>query len=178
MSLISVIMNLQNHAVTQYSNHDFNSFCKIGDTIVAANDTGLFSIGGDDDNGEDIDAYFALVTSDFGIENIKRIRTAYVGGRMDGNLTLTLEDDEGNARTYDLVPLKSDKQTALEANIDRDGASRYWMVKISNANGADFRIDHISIAPVILTKKPRLRPLNTWGEVVASVPAITAALSE
>lgn len=178
MSLISVIMNLQNRASSQYSNFDFNSFCKIGDTILAASDDGLFTLGGDTDNGGQIDAQFALATSDFGIENLKRIRSAYVGGRMDGNLKLTLEDDEGNARTYDLEPLKTDRQTGMKATTGRDGLGRYFTVSISNVNGSDFRVDSISVTPINLGKRPRRRPLNTLGEIVVEVPALEASITE
>lgn len=177
MSLISVIMNLQNKAVTQYSNFDFNSFCKIGDNFLAASDAGLFSLEGDNDNGADIDAEFELVTTDFGIANLKRLRSIYVGGQADGDTALTVKDDEGNAREYPNPLFKDGQQTGMKVSVGRNGIGRYWSIGVKNVDGADFSVDSIEVLPIVLGKKPR-KIGNLPARAASRLPQFEASIME
>ena len=142
-------------AATQFCNYDFNSFCKIGDKYYGADDSGIFELDGTDDNGTDIDAFFELVLSDFGISNIKKIRSVYVGGEADGKLTLTLKDDEDNSRTYDLRLTSGSKQSSGKVDVGRDGLGRYWSLRIDNTSGVYFAIDSIELLAIIMGREPR-----------------------
>ena len=152
---LTLSLNLVNMAVTQFCNYDFNSFCKIGDKYFGANDSGIFELTGNDDAGSNIGAFFELVLSDFGISNMKRIRSLYVGGESDGSLTVTLKDDENNSRTYNLNLTSGNKQSSGKVPVGRDGRGRYWQVRIDNVSGAYFAIDSIKALAVILGRKPR-----------------------
>lgn len=155
MNKLALNINLSNLAVVQWCNFDFNSFSKIGDKYFGANDSGIFELTGTDDNGTDIDAFFELILSDFGISDIKRIRSVYVGGEANGKLTLTLKDDEDNSRTYDLRLTSDSKQSSGKVDVGRDGQGRYWQVRIDNTNGVYFAIDSIELLTIILGRKPR-----------------------
>lgn len=155
MNKFALNVNLSNIAVTQFCNYNFNSFCKIGDKHYGANDSGVFELDGTDDNGTDIDAFFELILSDFGISNIKKIRSVFVGGEADGKLTLTLKDDEDNSRTYDLRLTSGSKQSSGKVDVGRDGLGRYWQVRIDNTSGAYFAIDHIELLTIIMGREPR-----------------------
>ena len=148
-------VNLSNLSITQWCDYDFNSFCKIGDSYFGASESGIFELTGDDDNGTDIDAFFELILSDFGISNMKRIRSIYVGGEANGGLTLTLKDDENNSRTYILNLTSGNKQSGAKVNVGRDGLGRYWQTRIDNIGGAYFAIDAIEVLAIILGRKPR-----------------------
>lgn len=150
-------INLTNLAVTQFCNYNFNSFCKIGNKYFGASDSGIFELTGNDDAGTDIDAFFELLVSDFGIDNVKRLRSIYVGYEAKGDLIITVKDNENNARTYTLSYITSayDRQTGGKVNIGRDGLGRYWQIRIDNVNGAYFAIDSIKALLVILGRKPR-----------------------
>ena len=152
---LTLSINLSNMAVVQYCDYDFNSFCKIGDSYFGASESGIFELTGDDDNGTNIDAFFELVLSGFGISNMKKIRSIYVGGEANGGLTLTLKDDENNSRTYVLNLTSGNKQSSAKVNVGRDGLSRYWQTRIDNIGGAYFAIDAIEVLAIILGRKPR-----------------------
>lgn len=152
---LTLNLNLANIAVTQFCNYDFNSFCKIGDKYFGANDSGIFELTGNDDAGSNIDAFFELILSDFGISNMKKIRSMYVGGEANDSLTLTLKDDENNSRTYSLNLTSGSKQSSAKVSVGRDGIGRYWQVRIDNVSGAYFAIDFIEALAVILGRKPR-----------------------
>lgn len=142
-------------AVTQYCEYNFNSFCKIGDKHYGATDDGIFELVGDDDNGEDIDAWFELPMSDFGISNVKRLRRIYLGYEATGDLTVKVKDNEDNERTYPLDNITTDKQIGGRITVERDQLGRYWGLRIDNVRGAYFAIDSIEVVPVVLGRKPR-----------------------
>jgi hypothetical protein len=152
---IAINTNLTNMAVTQFCGYDFNSFCKIGDSYFGANDSGIFELSGNDDAGTDIDAFFELIVSDFGVSNAKKIRSVFVGGEADGKLTLTLKDDEDNSRPYNLRLTSGSKQSNGKVDVGRDGLGRYWQVRIDNTSGVYFAIDSIELLAVIMGRKPR-----------------------
>jgi len=155
MNKFALNINLSNMATSQFCDYDFNSFCKIGNKYFGASEDGIFELTGNDDAGNNIDAFFELVLSDFGISNMKRIRAAYIGGEADGQLTLTLKDDEDNSRSYPLDLMSGSKQSSGRVPIGRDGLGRYWQVRIDNTSDAYFAIDSIELMLTILGRKPR-----------------------
>lgn len=157
MEKIALDINLTNMAVMQYCNYSFNSFCKIGDKYFGATTSGIFELSGDSDNGSIIGAFFELVVSDFGISNVKRIRSVYVGYEAKGDLLVTVKDNEDNKRSYTLEHIFSsyDRQTGGRCSVGRDGLGRYWQIRIDNVEGVYFAVDTIELALIILGRKPR-----------------------
>ena len=152
---LTLSVNLSNPSIVQWCDFDFNSFCRIGEKFYGANDSGIFELTGDSDNGENIDAFFELLNSDFGISNMKKIRSMYVGGEANGGLTLTLKDDENNLRLYTLNLTSGNVQSSGKVAVDRAGIGRYWQIRIDNVGGAYFAIDSIEVLAIILGRKPR-----------------------
>lgn len=153
---LGLCMELTGARVSQYANYNFNSMCKFNGAYLGANESGIFVLdSGDTDDGSEIEAFFELVTSDYGIANQKRWRSMYIGYETEGDLMLTVRDDENNERVYDLQPTFPDlKQHSGKIGIGRDGKGRYWMVRIDNVNGVDFSVDRIVGIPVVLGRKP------------------------
>ena len=152
---LTLCINLANMAITQYCDYNFNSFCKIGDKHYGATDDGIFELVGDTDNGEDIDAWFEILMSDFWICNVKRLRRIYIGYEATGDLIIKVKDNEDNERSYPLDNIALDKQIGGEVTIERDQLGRYWGLRIDNVRGAYFAVDSIEVVPVILGRKPR-----------------------
>lgn len=152
---VAINVNLSNMAVTQFCEYNYNSFCEIAGKHFGASEDGIFELTGNDDAGVGIDAFFELAISDFGISNMKRIRSAYVGGQADGSLLFTVKDDESSPRPYPLNLTSGNVQSNGEVPVGRDGLGRYWQVRIDNQNGAYFAIDSIELLLMILGRKPR-----------------------
>ncbi len=154
--LLGLCLQLDRLALSQYANFNFNSMCKFGDTYLGADENGIFELEtGDLDDTETIEAFFELVTSDWGIQNQKRIRSLYIGYESDGNLLVTWKDDDDNERSYVLKPNHiPNKQHSAKIPGARDGKGRYWMLRIDNMDGADFSIDRVDVTPVVLGSKP------------------------
>lgn len=153
---LGLCLQLERMAVSQYANYNFNSMTKFNGQYLGANENGIFRLdNGDLDGTSKIPAFFELLTSDWGIENQKRIRTIYVGYETNGQLVLKVKDDDNNEREYILEPNHLDNsQHGAKLPGDRGGKGRYWMIRVDNMNGADFSIDNIRILPVVLGKKP------------------------
>lgn len=153
---LGLCLNLKGGQLSQWANYNFNSMAKVGDTYVGAGEDGLFTLNSSqDDDGTPIEAFFELPDSDWGIASQKRIRSMYVGYEANGNLLLTVKDDNGNERNYTLAPNHAaNQQHSAKVPGARDGKGRYWMIRIDNVNGADFSIDDIRVIPIILNRKP------------------------
>ena len=155
---LGLCLALERVAPTQYQNYNFNSMCKFGDVYLGANSSGIFVLdSGDLDDTLEIEAFFELLTSDWGIINQKRIRSIIISLESNGELLLTVSDDDGNSRDFIIDPIfPSNKQHVVKVAIGRDGKGTYWMVRIDNINGSDFSIDKIQAVPIILGVKPSM----------------------
>jgi hypothetical protein len=129
---------------------------RIGNHYVGANQDGIFRLHtGDYDAGAPIEAFFELATSDWGIPEQKRIRAMYFGYESDGNLMVTVKDDDGNERSFSLTANHTaNLQHGAKINGARDGKGRYWQIRVDNVNGSDFSVDSIQVLPVILNRRP------------------------
>jgi hypothetical protein len=136
-------MNLRNHAITQFDGFNFNSFAKNGESYMAANEDGLFLLGGNDDDGTDIDAFFILKNTDFGDFTHKRFLRAHFGYESDGAITFSLSPDEAAYFDKLVETGTTGKQGYKWVNLDTVYRGRYWQAKVSNKDGADFAIDSI-----------------------------------
>jgi len=146
--MITLNTNLKNRATTQYTNFNFNSMVRFAGKTLGASSSGLFDLTGDDDNGVNIDAYFAPILTDFGISNPKRLRYVYLGFEASGDLTLSVTFDEKTPRSYTVNSTKTGQQRK-RVSIGRDGQGRYLGVKFSNLNGCDFSIDSADVLLVV-----------------------------
>ncbi len=153
---LGLCMQLRRVAVSQFANYNFNSMCRFGGSYIGANENGIFVLdSGDTDNTENIEAFFELLTSDWGIIKEKNIRSIFLGYEADGRLILKIKDDDDNEREFTLPAAVGDnKQVSAKVNPGRDGKGRYWMLRIENVEGSDFSIDAISALVILLNRRP------------------------
>lgn len=153
---LGLCLCIEGNQASQYANYNFNSMCKFNGAYLGASEDGIFTLeDGDLDDTAEIEAFFELATTDFGIANQKRLRSVYLGYEADGDLMMTVEDDEGGERRYSVEPNHLDnKENTTKIDIGRDGKGRHWTFRIDNVNGSDFSIDSIEAIPTILGKRP------------------------
>jgi len=114
--------------------------------------TDVYSIGGDNDAGVDINAFFEFPLSDFGIDNIKKIRSFYLSYTADQELILRQYDADGNYK-HSYLRTSGNKYKAIKVSGHADFNSRYFKVRISNTAGGDFSFDDIKMYIISLSKK-------------------------
>jgi len=138
---------------------NFNSYCQLGNSYLAANEDGVYSINEDATaDGTDIDAYFKLPRTDFGIPNDKRLRAMYLGYETDGSLLITITPDEDSTRAKSFIlagRISTQKQHSGRIPLRRDLRGRYFDFKFANVDGADFSIDSIKLIVTVLGYGPR-----------------------
>ena len=117
---LGLCLNLKGGQLSQWANYNFNSIAKIGNHYVGAGEDGLMQLEtGDLDNTADIDAFFELVTSDWGIPAQKRIRSMYVGYETNGDLTLTVSARDSRSPMMSPASLVSSLHTTNQSPLDR-----------------------------------------------------------
>ena len=153
---LGLCIELTGSRASQYEGYDFNSMAKVGDVYLGAGDSGIMVLdSGHLDGTAKIEAIVELPTSDFGSEAQKRLRTVYIGGETNGELMLSVQDDDGNERNFLVEPNHSaSQQHSIKVPVGRNGKGRYWMLKIENVNGSDFSVDSISVLPILMNRKP------------------------
>lgn len=151
--MLSIVMNLKNQALTQYSNYDFNSIVEFEGKVYGASESGLFTLeDASTDNGTVIAAYFEFWIGDASAINMKRIRALHFGFEANGNMTVEITDDDGTSKTYGITVEKTDTvgvagytQHGARVFIERTHIGRYWKAKVSNTSGSDFSIDRVDV---------------------------------
>lgn len=144
--------NMKLKAPAQFSNYDFNSLCNFNGMKLGVNNNGLYKIlCGDADGTAEIDAYFTIATTDYGVSNTKKFRFMYFGYISDDDLKITISVDEGTPIDIILTSNKDGLQCSRKS-ITRELHGRYWTIKVANTNGADFSVNDIEALLIILSQ--------------------------
>ena len=137
-------MNASHFAVTEYRDFPFNSFAYFNGQYIGANAEGIFTLGGNKDNGKNIDAKIELPPVDFGERFIKRARDAWLTYRADGQLTLVIRLDEHETweSALELVGTKAHEE---RVKIARGIKNRFLAFGLRNEAGCDFDVESLRV---------------------------------
>lgn len=153
-------VNASTKGATTYTNYPFNSFAHVGGTWYAAAADGLHVLGGPDDDGEAIKARVRLGLSSLGTRLLKRMADAFIGYTSDGTLLLRVitSDERTGEKVAALYKLAERPALAKRENrfrIGRGLKSVDWDFELENMDGADFALDQIQFAPLVLSRRTR-----------------------
>ena len=150
---VSYAMHSQTFALVQDSNNRFNSYARLGEVILAANDDGLFVLGAAaTDNGTAIDARLVYPLPDEAAA-LKRCAALVVGYRADGDLRLTVQVDGGDSHEYVLEAVGSAACHPNRVKVGRGLKGRYWQHTLENIGGAGFALDALHVDWDELTRR-------------------------
>ena len=148
MPRTTILLNTHNFAASQFFNHQANSACVFEGQLLFATNEGLFESVGDNDGyetvGEEqvpipIAAHVVMPTSDFGYKGQKSPRSMILGGNFDGQMQVSVTDEQGVTRDYPTPDLDGDDGVKIALRSDQ--RSRYHKVKVANVEGADFSLE-------------------------------------
>jgi len=142
-------MNTRNAAVTQYTGYNFNSFAKMGERYLGANDQGLFWLDGDDDAGRDVKARITTGVIQPNGNKLAGVQYAYLGMRGDGQFIVTVTDEAGGSYNYTLT--SSSMETARVA-FGRGFKTRYFTFSLES-QGQDFDLDGVEFTTTEMARK-------------------------
>ena len=140
--------NLKNRATTQFTSFDFDSMAKIGNSYMCAGSSGLYILAGD---LPVVSAYFEPVETDFGISNLKRIRSVTLEYYSASALTITVSTEKGLSDTL-TFPSSSGKTISRDVTVNRSVYGVYFTFKISGFGA--FSIESLQVpSPTILPRE-------------------------
>lgn len=134
-------INAATGAPTKYSGFDFLSFVNVDGQSYGLKEDGLYRIGGAAQSGELINALIDFGTSDFGASQAKRIYTALLGVRTDGECYLKMAADDGQEQVYRLEGMANMRRAKLAKGVD----GRYWSTKLELTDLSFAKVDSIEL---------------------------------
>jgi hypothetical protein len=144
-------MQLENKAITQYSNLSFNSSTHFNGKTLFANSSGIFSLEGENDNGSAIATLIEFFATNFGFPNIKRIRCLDIGMDTNGAQIVTVIGDESYVASKNLPISNYDRQATRRVFIDKVARGSYLAVQLENVSGCKFFISGIKAIVNVLS---------------------------
>lgn len=155
MPRTTILLNTHNFAAAQFFNHQANSACVFDGKLLFATNDGVFQSSGDNDGyetvGEEqvaipIDAHIVLPTSDLGYKGRKSPRSMVIGGNFDGQMQVSITDEEGVTHDYPTPILDGDDGVKIALRTDQRG--RYHNIKVANVDGADFSLESMTMVHI------------------------------
>ena len=130
-----LVMNMSHFAVTDYIGYDFNSVAYFNGKFLGANSQGIFSFGGNKDNGLNINARAKMPILDSSQDVIKKARDAWLTCRTDGQMMLVVYFGEEN---YDDIFEETGRALELRGKLPKGIRERFLAFEIRNVDGSDF----------------------------------------
>jgi hypothetical protein len=155
---LGINIHLRTLAASQYSGWDFTSMVEFNGQVVAFGPAGVCELGGETDQGTQIDALVDLPTTDFGLFEDKRLESVRLGGQSFGSLKLTFTADETASReqsvTLGAVRLNEAEhtRTAILRRV-RGAVGASWRVRVENVIGGDFSLDGLQLLVAVLKRR-------------------------
>ncbi len=154
-NLTTYMVHLKSGAVTEVE-YPFLEMAHDSQNYFGCNSNGLYVIGGDKFNNEDIDAFFTTGLLDFGVTNLKRLTDGYLTLKNAGTYKISLLTDDNAWNEYTMTVANSNSHTE-KIQFGRGVKGKWWQIKFENQDGADFEIQSFEIITQTLRKKMRSR---------------------
>lgn len=142
----------QGGASAAYSGFAFNSFARIGGRIFAASDTGLYELGGDDDDGAPIAAWVDLGQRNFGSTMLKGITNAYLTVSSDAKLVVRVTTPDDQSYTY--RARRADAAMMVQrVDFGKGLRATYLNLEITNDGEGDFDLERAEFTVTESTRR-------------------------
>ena len=113
-------------------------------------------MGGDKDNGSDIDVQIQSGSMDFGDTFMKYLKEFWITHRTGGKLRLRIWKDEDTSLTIDKQTVIEDTKIQEErVKMPAGLKGRFYTFLLKNIAGADFDIDNMSMLVESIKRKIR-----------------------
>lgn len=142
-----ITLNPETFAVSEYDNYSFNSTTNFQGNYLLASPTGLFSMGGDTDDGAYITAKLKTASLDFGTSSLKQVPKMYLGINNDASLILRVSIDSQVTATYQL-DIASDDLSSQVFDIGKGLKGRNWQFELQTKGNSTLEIDEMEFFPI------------------------------
>ena len=142
-----ITLNPETFAVSEYDNFSFNSTTNFQGNYLLASPTGLFSMGGDTDDGEYITAKMKTASLDFGTSSLKQCPKMYLGINNDSSLILRVSVDGQTTSSYQL-DIDSTNLSTQMFDIGKGLKGRYWQFELQSKANSTLDLDEMEFFPI------------------------------
>lgn len=147
MSTLGLSLALDSMAVSKYDGLPFTSFLTIGGKVYGTTSDGLWLIGGETDNDEDISWEVSGPMTDAGANEYKRIRSATVTGPYTDNAEVKILFDTGDR------PTVSSFSSGGRFSVGRNGDGRSVQFLVSGEGPVE--MTGVTLGVLVLGKRHR-----------------------
>jgi hypothetical protein len=124
--------NIKNQALTSYPTFDYNQMVSFNGKSVGISRTGIYELSGDKDDNANIPWKIRSGKLDLKKNHLRQV---WITGKQDGDVTLAIEDAEGNRYEYQEVSLY-ENESELRIKVGRGIKTRYFILELSGNNTA------------------------------------------
>lgn len=140
------VMNTRNSFMTEYTNHNFDSYAKIGADYYGVGPGGLVRIGeGLTDDGSDIQWLIRTGQMDDGSSVLKRLPEIVLGLRSTGEILVRVWKDDSTFADYTFPSIKTDTIHQHRVKPGKGMRSRYFMVELQGVTNSVIELDSMQV---------------------------------
>ena len=152
-----IAMNINNQAISTYSNFNFDSLAYFNGSYYGVNNHGIYKLGGGKDNlTRDIISKIKTGSMNFGDGTIKYLRDSWLTFRSDGHIQVTfLADENEDITSVSQTQLVADNVREEKLKCGRGLKGRFYTMVIENMSGSNFNIEQVGIMIESIRKKLR-----------------------
>lgn len=137
-------INMTTNATTEYDNFTPNSMCLGHDGAYYFMDsTGLYRLGGDDDDGDPIECMLGLGLSDLGSSLKKRLRAIYLAVVSPEPMLVRLQ--EGQEQYELLAEGASDELEQQKVKVPRGARANFFGFEVYNTGGSEVYLSEVEV---------------------------------
>ena len=140
-------INTRTNAITEYQNWAFNSFARMGRKYIAADESGLYELDGERDDGENIVSVLRGGMMQMNASRLSGLKGVYLGMRTDTGGDFLLKIDAGDGREYVYAITAQPNQMTTKVEIGKGLRSRYFAFELQGL-GADYDLDSLEFVPM------------------------------
>lgn len=155
-SPLAMVVNLLNGSVSFLSDFYYTTLFECFGKLIGGDDEGLYELGvGNYDeqlSGEEkeIDAWIKLPKSNWGVSNVKGVRTVYIHGDVE-LVEVTSRTATGESTVRTIESLYENQVSCVNPGCSLQG--NFWEFTIRNVEGGRFDLEKISCLPVVKGKR-------------------------
>lgn len=142
-------VNLLTGAPSVYAGFDFLGFVNVDGIAYGWKADGLYRLGADRDGEETIRALVDFGTSDYRTSQRKRVPTAWLGIRTDGQTYLKVRADDGAEHVYRAKPSSETHKAILAKGV----AGRQWSLILEIEDASFASLDSIELEVAVTQRR-------------------------
>ena len=140
----TLLLNTHTFSVSQFLNHSANSAVFFNNKLYFATQDGLYESKGDTDHQDaPISAHTTLPSTQLKYQGQKSPRSLLLAGRFSGQMSATITDEKEKSINYLSEEMENEDGTKIALRTDQ--RSRFFKLKISNVDGADFSLESADV---------------------------------